>query len=49
MIKQVVSLFGVTEEGDSNQFPFVIPEYEKLAFGKGSNSTCNYLFHKITN
>ncbi len=49
-IKQVASLFRLTEVGDDNQFPFVIPEYEeKLEFGKGWNSTYNYLLHKIKN
>ncbi len=48
-LKVVIVEFGITDEGDSDQFSYVIPEYEFKHFGKGSIATCSYLFHKINN
>ena len=35
MKKQCVSLFGITNEGDSKQDTSIIPEYEAKHYGKG--------------
>ena len=47
MEKQCVSLFGITNDGDSKQETFIIPEYEAKHYGKGPNATCSYLYHKL--